>query len=81
MYVDCWGTYTASENGTLDLVISTGNYVPDDPDVVGRFPIDGEGRLMLHDMWLGTSAKQGIPRIVDTGLWTGPRDGGRAVQR
>jgi hypothetical protein len=54
IYYDYWGTYEYDlVEGTLDLVISGGNYVPDDMDGSGFFSFDEQGRLTLHDMWLG----------------------------
>ena len=55
VYVDYSGAYTYNlENGTLDLVISSGNYIPDDVDGSGSFSVDEQGRLVLRDMWLGS---------------------------
>jgi hypothetical protein len=53
-YVDYSGTYTFSENGTLELVITGGSYTPDDIDGQGTFFIDQDGQLLLQDMWLGS---------------------------
>ena len=55
VYVDYWGAYTYdSAEGNLDLVITGGNYVPDDMDGTGSFSIDEDGRLILDDIWLGS---------------------------
>jgi hypothetical protein len=55
LYRDYWGTYRYdSEEGTLDLAIEGGNYVPEDVDGSGYFVVDEEGQLVLKDMWLGT---------------------------
>jgi hypothetical protein len=54
VYKDYWGTYTYDAvQGTLDLVVTRGNYVPDDVDGSGRFSVDAHGHLVLDDMWLG----------------------------
>jgi hypothetical protein len=53
-YVDYWGTYTFSDDGAIELVITDGNYIPDDFDGTGRFTISEEGSLLLKDMWLGS---------------------------
>jgi hypothetical protein len=53
-YVDYSGTYTFSEDGSIELSIAGGNYTPDDLDGTGRFTIDEEGCLVLEDMWLGS---------------------------
>ncbi|MGB3904980.1 MAG: hypothetical protein WBB22_08665, partial [Anaerolineae bacterium] len=55
IYVDYWGTYAYDlPRGTLDLVITGGNYVPDDKDATGSFSIDEDGRLILDGIWLGS---------------------------
>jgi hypothetical protein len=55
VYRDYWGTYTFDPGeGTLELFVTGGNYVPDDIDGSGFFSIDDQGRLVLSDMWLGT---------------------------
>ena len=58
-YVDYWGTYTFSKDGSIELVITGGNYVPDDFDGTGKFVIDEEGYLVLEDMWLGSPEERG----------------------
>ena len=63
MYVDYWGAYTYSlEDGALELVISGGNYVPDDVDGSGWFYVDEQGDLVLQDMWLG-SPMDGVEEV------------------
>jgi hypothetical protein len=55
VYEDYWGTYEYDlVEGTLDLVVSGGNYVPDDVDGSGSFSFDEQGRLVLPDIWLGS---------------------------
>ncbi len=55
VYKDYWGTYTYDlEQGTLELGITGGNYIPDDVDGSGLFSLDEQGRLILRDMWLGS---------------------------
>jgi len=54
-YKDYWGTYTFDpEQGTLELVIEYGNYVPDDFDGIGQFSFDERGHLILTDIWMGS---------------------------
>jgi hypothetical protein len=57
VHFDYWGTYTYDlADGTIDLVVVTGGgYVPDDIDGGGLFNFDEQGRLILKDIWLGTS--------------------------
>ncbi len=64
VYVDYWGTYQYDEaQGTLELTVSNGNYIPDDLDGSGSVSFDEQGRLLLTDIWLGT------PQLsTDTGL-------------
>jgi hypothetical protein len=55
IYRDYWGSYQFdSQQGTLSLNVEGGNYVPEDVDGNGSFLIDGQGRLVLKDLWLGT---------------------------
>jgi hypothetical protein len=55
-YQDYWGTYTYDlEKGSLKLVVTRGNYVPKDVDGIGTFSLDAKGRLILRDIWLGSS--------------------------
>jgi hypothetical protein len=55
VYKDYWGTYAYDlVQGTLDLVVIGGNYIPDDVDGSGLFSFDEQGRLILRDMWLGS---------------------------
>jgi hypothetical protein len=55
IYRDYWGTYEYDlAEGTLDLVVNGGNYVPDDVDGSGSFSFDEQGRLILGDIWLGS---------------------------
>ncbi len=59
-YVDYWGTYSFDlAQGTLDLVATGGNYVPPDIDGHGRVALDEAGRLVLTEIWLGTSHSPG----------------------
>jgi hypothetical protein len=56
-YVDYWGDYTFNlAAGTLELVITGGNQLPEDVDGRGHYAVDANGNLVLTDMWLGTSA-------------------------
>jgi hypothetical protein len=56
VYYDYWGTYTYDlADGTIDLVVTGGNYVPDYVDGGGLFSFDEQGRLILSDIWLGSS--------------------------
>jgi len=53
VYKDYWGTYTYDlEKGSLELVATDGNYIPDDMDGSGSFSFE-QGRLILRDIWLG----------------------------
>jgi hypothetical protein len=55
IYRDYWGTYEYDlELGTLDLVATGGNYIPDDVDGSGLFSFDEQARLILTDIWLGS---------------------------
>lgn len=54
VYVDYWGTYTFAGDGSIELTITSGNYVPDDLDGTGRYAIDENGQLLLQDLWLGS---------------------------
>lgn len=55
VYVDYWGPYEYDlVTGALTIEATGGNYVPDDIDGTGTFEIDDQGRLLLHDMWLGS---------------------------
>ncbi len=55
VYHDYWGSYVLdSEQGTLNLNVTAGNYVPKDLDGNGRFSIDQQGRLSLTELWLGS---------------------------
>jgi hypothetical protein len=54
VYKDYWGTYAYGiSQGTLDLVIAGGNYIPDDLAASGSILLDEQGNLILRDMWLG----------------------------
>jgi hypothetical protein len=54
-YVDYWGTYTVDlRHGTVELTVTGGNAVPAGLDGEGRFSIDGNGTLVLEELWLGT---------------------------
>ena len=55
LYVDYWGTYTYDlDTGAFSIDVEGGNYVPTDIDGDGTFSIDADGKLQLHDIWLGT---------------------------
>jgi hypothetical protein len=54
VYIDYWGTYKVSGDGSIELTITSGAYVPDDLDGTGRYAIDEDGQLILQDMWLGS---------------------------
>jgi hypothetical protein len=55
IYKDFWGTYAYDMGqGTLDLVVTGGNYIPDDIDGSGSLLFDGEGHFVLRDLWLGS---------------------------
>jgi len=55
IYRDYWGGYRYDlEDGTLDLTIDGGNYVPEDVDGSGYLEFDDQERLVLRDLWLGT---------------------------
>lgn len=63
VYYDYWGKYAYSlENGSLDLSVDGGNYVPDDVDGSGTFEIDAQGRLVLHDLFLGSYQSPADPQ-------------------
>lgn len=53
-YVDYWGTYRLAEDGSIELDITGGNYVPEDIDGQGRYVLDQEGQLILEELWLGS---------------------------
>jgi len=62
VYVDYWGQYTFDrEAGTISFIPDGGNYVPEDIDGEGTFVIDEQDRLMLRDVWLGTSQEGSGP--------------------
>jgi len=55
VYTDYDGKYQYDmQNGGLELTIEYGNYIPGDVDTSGSFSIDGENRLILKDLWLGS---------------------------
>jgi hypothetical protein len=61
-YVDYWGTYKYDPaQGTLDLTVDDGNYIPDDLDGSGSLSFDEQGRLILMDMWLGSPSGSAGP--------------------
>jgi hypothetical protein len=61
-YKDYWGTYTFDlAQGTLELTVTGGNTIPLDVDGHGEFAIDARGRLILTDLWLGTSSLENVP--------------------
>jgi len=54
-YRDYWGPYTYDlAQGTLQLDVDGGNYIPPDVDGEGQFVIDESGALHLESIWLGT---------------------------
>lgn len=54
VYVDYVGTYTA-DTPHLSMRARLLNYLPHDFEGEGTYEIDEEGRLVLRDLWLGTS--------------------------
>ena len=65
-YRDYWGTYTYDlEQGTLDLTVDEGNYVPDDVDGSGTFSFDEQGLLTLSGIWLGISQHDELANTTD----------------
>lgn len=53
-YQDYWGTYRFdSATGALRMEVAGGNNVPAGLDLEGTARLDGEGRLILEDMFLG----------------------------
>jgi hypothetical protein len=55
VHYDYWGTYAFDLNqGTLELTVEEGPYVPEDLDGSGSWAIDEQGHLVLQDMWLGS---------------------------
>ncbi len=55
IYRDYWGTYAYDlTQGTLELVVTEGNYTPEAVDGSGSFSFDEQGSLILSDMWLGS---------------------------
>jgi len=60
VYKDYWGTYTFDlTRGTLELVVTGGNYIPPDVDGRGQLAWDASGRLVLTELWLGTPPRDG----------------------
>ena len=58
VYHDYWGTYTFDlANGSLELVVQTGNSIPENLDLQGNFQIDENGALSLQGLWLGRREK------------------------
>jgi hypothetical protein len=61
-YKDYWGEYSLNESdGTLQLKVAGGNYIPSDLDLSGAYHIDETGALRLEDLWLGSSPQQAGP--------------------
>ena len=62
-YKDYWGTYSYDPaTGALRMTVESGNNVPPDLDLDGRAILMPDGRLVLEDMYLGTT--RGPPPIV-----------------
>ena len=62
IYTDYFGKYQYDmQNGSLELTIENGNYIPSDVDTSGSFYIDGDNRLILKDLWLGSSRDSSSP--------------------
>ena len=62
IYRDYFGKYQYDmQNGSLELTIENGNYIPGDVDASGSFYIDGDNRLILKDLWLGSSRDSSSP--------------------
>jgi hypothetical protein len=54
-YRDYWGSYTFdASTGAFEMRVHGGNNVPDDFDGVGTAVIEGDGTLLVKDIWLGT---------------------------
>jgi hypothetical protein len=57
VYRDYWGTYTFDhQTSILELVIESGNHIPENVDLNGQLQVDENGRLLLENMWLGGPA-------------------------
>lgn len=55
VYTDYNGKYQSDlQNGSLEMTIENGNYIPGDVDPSGSFYIDWDNRLILKDLWLGS---------------------------
>ena len=73
VYKDYWGTYIYDlEAGTLEMTIDNGNYIPEDFDGSGTFTVDDEGRIELHNIWLGMPSyfpvgNDGVTSVVHCG--------------
>jgi hypothetical protein len=62
IYTDYFGKYVYDmQNGSLELTIENGNYIPSDVDTSGSFYIHGDNRLILKDLWLGSSRDSSSP--------------------
>ncbi len=65
IYHDYGGGYTYDvETGTLHLAVEGGNYVPRDVRGTGTFIVEGDKRLTLRDIWLGSRPKGTAPDSV-----------------
>jgi hypothetical protein len=54
-YKDYWGTYVLNaDDGTIQMVVAAGNYVPEDFDGTGSLVLDEAGDLVLRGVWLGS---------------------------
>ena len=54
-YKDYWGTYTFDlDTGSIGLTIAGGNQMPVDFDGTGSFSFEGEDRVNLKDVCLGS---------------------------
>ncbi len=54
VYHDYWGQYTFDPGaGMLELVVKSGNFIPEKLDLQGKYAIDENGALVLSGIWLG----------------------------
>jgi hypothetical protein len=56
-YRDYWGHYAYdSKEGTIELSIEEGNFIPTDFQGRGRFTFDKDGNMRVDGLWLGAQA-------------------------
>jgi hypothetical protein len=61
VYHDYWGQYTFDpETSTIELVVKSGNFIPEKLDLQGKYAIDENGALVLTDIWLGRREQDSI---------------------